>query len=227
MSGSDYRLVIGNLNTSSWSLRPWLAMKRFEIPFEEIRVNLRDEDRKAKIFAHSPSGKVPALYSGDLMIWDSLAILEYLADRHKEKPFWPTVPEARAIARSASAEMHSGFVALRQHCPMDFINTHPVAHFDDTVTLNIKRIVALWRDCRQRFGGGGEFLFSEFSIADAMYAPVASRLKTYVSNLADFGDDGTASAYVETLFEMPEMKAWAVAAAGELNDRAVNAPNTR
>ncbi len=224
MPGADYRLVIGNLNTSSWSLRPWLAMKRFAIPFEEIRVNLRDTDRKAKIFAHSPSGKVPALYAGDLMIWDSLAILEYLADHHPDHAFWPESPHARAIARSASAEMHAGFAALRQHCPMDFLNLNPLDTVDDTVALNIKRIVALWCDCRQRFGADGDFLFSEFSIADAMYAPVASRLKTYFPDLTRFGDDGTASAYISTLFDMPEMQVWGAAAAAEQAELSSVAP---
>lgn len=216
MSSAMYRLVIGNLNTSSWSLRPWLAMKRFTIPFEEIRINLRAADRKARIFKHSPSGKVPALYAGEMMIWDSLAILEYLAEQHPEHAFWPMDQDARAIARSAATEMHSGFQALREHCPMDFVSRRPMSSFDDTVVLNIKRIVSLWIDCRQRFGGGGEFLFSEFSIADAMYAPVASRLKTYVENLSAFGDDGTAAAYIEALFAMPEMQAWGDAAREEL-----------
>lgn len=220
MSDLNYRLVIGNLNTSSWSLRPWLAMKRFSIPFEEIRINLRAEDRKARIFAHSPSGKVPALYIGDLMVWDSLAILETLADRHPDLPFWPKDAEARAIARSAAAEMHSGFQALRQVCPMDFVSAHPMATFDETVTLNIKRIVTLWRDCRHQFGTSGDFLFSDFSIADAMYAPVASRLRTYVPDLAAFGDDGTVEAYIATLFDMPEMQEWGVAAREELADEA-------
>lgn len=220
MSDTNYRLVIGNLNTSSWSLRPWLAMKRFSIPFEEIRINLRAGDRKTKIFAHSPSGKVPALYAGNLMIWDSLAILEYLADRHPDLGFWPQESEARAIARSAAAEMHSGFQALRQHCPMDFVASRPMTTFDDTVELNIKRIVALWRDCRQRHGSQGPFLFSSFSIADAMYAPVASRLRTYVSDLAQFGDDGTSADYIETLFSMPEMHAWGAGARQELEQQA-------
>ena len=215
MSAADYRLVIGNLNTSSWSLRPWLAMKRFSIPFQEIRINLRDVNRKEKIFQHSPSGKVPALYAGELMIWDSLAILEYLADQHPEQAFWPRDRIARAIARSAAAEMHSGFQALRQHCPMDILSVQPVDAFDGTVALNIKRIVSLWRDCRQRFGADGPFLFSEFSIADAMYAPVASRLKTYVRDLEDFGDDGTAAAYIAALFEMPELQAWIASAEQE------------
>ena len=199
-------------------------MKRFGIPFEEIRVNLRATDRKAKIFAHSPSGKVPALYAGDLMVWDSLAILEYLADRHPDHAFWPKSPDARAIARSASAEMHSGFAALRQHCPMDFLAHQPMDPVDDTVALNIQRIVALWSDCKHRFGGDGNFLFSEFSIADAMYAPVASRLKTYFPDLTVFGDDGTAAAYISALFEMPEMQSWGVAAAAERAELSEAAP---
>lgn len=215
MPGADYRLVIGNLNTSSWSLRPWLAMKRFEIPFEEIRVNLRSADRKAQIFAHSPSGKVPALYAGDLMIWDSLAILEYLADRHPDRALWPAAPDARAIARSAAAEMHSGFASLRKHCPMDFLTLSPMHEVDKKIALNVNRIVTLWCDCRRRFGGTGPFLFSDFSIADAMYAPVASRFKTYFPDLSEFGDDGTAAAYVETLFEMPEMQEWGEGARAE------------
>lgn len=215
MSSTNYRLVIGNLNTSSWSLRPWLAMTHFSIPFEEIRINLRASDRKARIFKHSPSGKVPALYHDDLMVWDSLAILEYLADRHPETPFWPSEPGARAIARSVSAEMHSGFLALRRHCPMKFLATQRMETFDDKVRLNIERIMVLWRDCRDRFGDNGPFLFSEFSIADAMYAPVASRLRTYVSDLAEFGDDGTAQAYMAALFAMPEMQQWGEAARAE------------
>jgi len=190
-------------------------MKRFSIPFEEVRVNLRAADRKAQIFAHSPSGKVPALYAGELMIWDSLAILEYLADRHPDNAMWPTSPDARAIARSAAAEMHSGFQALRIQCPMDFINVQPLGEVDKKLARNITRIITLWQDCRQRFGGEGAFLFSEFSIADAMYAPVASRLKTYIPDLAAFGDDGTASAYIDALFDMPEMKTWGTEAAAE------------
>lgn len=223
MTETGYRLVIGNLNTSSWSLRPWLAMKHFAIPFEEIRINLRSEDRKDKIFAHSPSGKVPALYAGGVMIWDSLAIVEYLAEQHPERGFWPKDAEARAIARSAAAEMHSGFAALRQVCPMDFVSIKPMDSFDETVDLNIRRIISLWQDCRSRFGGRGDFLFSDFSIADAMYAPVASRLKTYVRDLAEFGDDGTAAAYIDAIFALPAMQAWGEGAREELAARAATA----
>lgn len=219
MSQPNYRLVIGNHNTSSWSLRPWLAMKVYGVPFEEIQINLRDKDHKAKIFAHSPSGKVPALYANDLMIWDSLAIMEYIAEQNPSAPFWPDQPDARAVARSAASEMHSSFHALRQQCPMDFNATKPMSTFDPVLTLNIKRVISLWKECRAQYGDGGPYLFSKFSIADAMYAPVASRFKTYIADLTQFGDDGTAAAYIETLFALPAMHEWG-RAAGETNAEA-------
>jgi glutathione S-transferase len=215
MADPNYRLVIGNKAWSSWSLRPWLLMRRFSIAFEEVGVRLRLPDSKTNILALSASGKVPALYSGDLVVWDSLAIIEFLADRHPELAIWPRDPTARAIARAVSAEMHSGFQALREHCPMDFLAQSPKAELPDTVCLNVGRIIALWRDCRGRFGDGGPFLFSEFSAADAMYAPVASRLRTYIPDLAPFGDDGTAQRYVDTLFAMAEMAEWAEGARRE------------
>lgn len=216
MAGEGYRLVIGNKNTSSWSLRPWLALKQAGIPFTEVRINLRDPDMKQQILAHSPAGKVPVLWADDLMIWDSLAILEYLAGQHPDKTLWPSDVAARAIARAASAEMHSGFQALREHCPMKLLATEPKDDLIEPVQANIRRIVALWRDCRQRFGTEGPFLFSRFSIADAMYAPVASRLKTYVPDLGAYGDDGTAAAYIETLFALPTMAEWAEGARAEM-----------
>lgn len=216
MAGPRYRLVIGNKNLSSWSLRPWLAMKHAGLDFEEIRINLRGPDKKEQIFAHSPSGKVPALWAGDLMIWDSLAICEYLAEQHPEAGLWPEDPVARAVARSASAEMHAGFQALREHCPMKLLSREPQETLDETVELNIGRIVSLWQDCRRRFGDGGPFLFSKFSIADAMYAPVASRFQTYVKDLGAYGDDGTAVTYIEALFALPAMEEWARGAEAEL-----------
>ena len=219
MAGNGTRLVIGNKNTSSWSLRPWLAMKQADIPFTEIRINLRDPDMKEQIRAHSPAGKVPVLWADDLMIWDSLAILEYLAERYPDKGLWPSDDCARAVARAASAEMHSGFQALREHCPMKFLAEEPRAEHLEPVQANIRRVVALWTDCRRRFGSDGPFLFSSFSIADAMYAPVASRLRTYVADLAEFGDDGTAAAYVDALFAMPAMAEWAQGAREETTAR--------
>ncbi len=132
-------------------------MKRFHLPFEEIGVRLRQPDSKANILAHSPAGKVPALLVGDLLVWDSLAIIEFLADRHPDKGIWPRDPQARAIARAASAEMHSGFQALREHCPMDILSRTPKDELPDAAVLNIRRVVELWRDCRSRFGGQGPF----------------------------------------------------------------------
>jgi glutathione S-transferase len=210
-----YRLVIGNKNWSSWSLRPWLAMKRLGIAFDEVNIRLRRPDSKAQILAHCPSGLVPTLLAGDLAIWDSLAILEYLAEQHAQAPMWPDNAAARATARSVSAEMHAGFTALRQHCPMELLARAPQTLLPPEVEADIRRIVALWRDCRARFGGGGPFLFSEFSGADAMFAPVAARFRTYVPDLAPYGDDGTAQAYVATIFAMPEMDAWADGARAE------------
>lgn len=215
MAGEHYRLVIGNKNLSSWSLRPWLAMTHAGLDFEEIRINLRAPGKKELIFAHSPSGKVPALWAGDLMIWDSLAILEYIAEQHPEAGLWPEDPAARAIARSVSAEMHAGFQALREHCPMNHLAREPRETFDETVQLNIRRIVTLWQDCRRRFGGGGPFLFSRFSVADAMYAPIASRFRTYVGDLGVYGDDGTAARYMDALFALPAMEAWTHGAEAE------------
>lgn len=203
-----YRLVIGNKNTSSWSLRPWLAMKEAAIDFTEIRINLRAPDMKDQILAHSRAGKVPVLWAGDTMIWDSLAILEYLAEQHPERALWPSNTEARALARSVSAEMHSGFQALREHCAMKLLAREPKDDLIDPVQVNIRRIVDIWRECRQKFGGSGPFLFSHFTIADAMYAPVASRFKTYIRDLAPFGDDGTAAAYIDAVFALPGMAEW-------------------
>ncbi len=204
---SRYQLVIGSKNLSSWSLRPWLAMRRLGMEFDEVLINLRQPDSAARIAEQSPSRKVPALKVGNLVVWDSLAILEFLAEERPE--LWPADRQARAIARSVAAEMHSGFAPLREHCPMQFVARLPRSAFPAPVQADIRRVIEIWRDCRARFGASGPFLFGAFSAADAMYAPVASRFRTYVSNLAPFGDDGTAAAYVETLFGMPEMTLWA------------------
>lgn len=217
MASAHYRLVIGNKNTSSWSLRPWLLMKRLAIDFEEVRINLRDPDRAALIKAHSPAGKVPVLWSGDFLVWDSLAIMEYLADRHPDLGIWPSDMSARAVARCIAAEMHAGFQPLREFCPMSILSTSRLQEeHSEAVAMDIRRVIALWTDTRKRFGKSGRFLFSKFSAADAMYAPVASRLKTYVADLAPYGDDGTAKAYVETIFSMSEMTTWIEGAQAEM-----------
>jgi glutathione S-transferase len=213
-----YRLVIGNKNTSSWSLRPWLAMRRAGIAFDEISIDLRAPDAKAQILRHSPSGKVPALLAEGRVVWDSLAILEFLAEIHRysHPALWPKLAVARALARCISAEMHSGFQALREHCPMDFLGRAPKPALPEPVAADVQRIVAIWRDCRRRHGFGGPFLAGRFSAADAMYAPVASRFRTYLPDLAPYGDDGTAQAYVETLFALPEMAEWESGARHEI-----------
>jgi glutathione S-transferase len=215
MAANRYRLVIGNKNWSSWSLRPWLAMRRAGLLFDEINVRLRLPESKVEILKHNPSGLVPTLIDGDLAVWDSLAILEYVAERHPEAELWPREARARAIARSASAEMHSGFGPLRQHCSMEVLASSPQATLPPEVEANVQRIVALWLECREKFGKGGPFLFGKFSIADAMYAPVAARFRTYIPDLRPYGDDGSAQAYVETIFAMPEMAAWIEGARSE------------
>jgi glutathione S-transferase len=207
-TAAPYRLVIGDKAWSSWSLRPWLVMRRFAIPFEESHVRLRQADTKSQILSLNPAGKVPALVAGDVLVWDSLAIIEYLADRHPELAIWPRNREARAIARSVSAEMHAGFQALREHCPMDFLAEKPMQLVPETVELNIRRIVQSWQRCRARYGSGGLFLFGGFTAADAMYAPVVSRFHTYVPDLSRYGDDGTADLYVRTVFALSEMQEW-------------------
>lgn len=202
-----YKLVIGNKNTSSWSLRPWLAMRRAGIPFEEVDIDLRTPDAKAQILEYSPSGKVPALLMGaGRVVWDSLAIVETLAEDNPA--LWPRAAAARAHARSVSAEMHSGFHALREHCPMDFLGRKPKARLLKPVAGDVRRVVAIWQDCRTRHGSGGPFLLGRFSAADAMYAPVASRFRTYLPDLSPYGDDGTAQAYVDAMFALPEIAEW-------------------
>lgn len=216
-SNDHYRLVIGNKNTSSWSLRPWIAMRRAGIAFSEINVNLRDPDAKAQILAHSPSGKVPALHAGNLMVWDSLAILEYLAETHPDAGLWPSDKTARAIARSVAAEMHSGFQPLRANCPMDLLARAPRQDLPEDVAKDVRRIIEIWRDARLRFGAGGPFLFGRFSAVDAMYAPVASRFRTYLADLEPFGDDGTARDYIDAMFATQELQDWEAGAKAQMS----------
>lgn len=207
------QLVIGNKNFSSWSLRPWLLLKQAGLPFREIPVRLRQADTKAQILAHSPSGKVPALIDGDLTVWDSLAICEYLAEKASlnHVDLWPADPKARAEARSVSAEMHSGFAALRQQMSMEVAASHPGEGQTPEVLADIARIAALWTSCRERFAAAGPFLFGDFSVADAMYAPVAFRFHTYGVELPPL-----AAAYRDTLLALPAMQEWAAGARAEV-----------
>jgi glutathione S-transferase len=213
----NYQLVIGNKNTSSWSMRPWLAMRHGSIQFSEINIDLRAPDAKAQILRHSPSGKVPALVVGDpaaggFVIWDTLAIIEYLAEVHPDARLWPEESRARAVARAVSAEMHSGFQQLREHCPMDLLARTPRDGLAAPVAADVRRIVAIWQDCRRRFGKSGPYLFGGFSAADAMYTPVASRFRTYVPDLAAYGDDGVAAQYVSAALAHPALREWEAAA---------------
>ena len=207
----DLALVIGNKNYSSWSLRPWLALKQAGIPFRELRIPLYTDTTRAEIRKYSPSGKVPALLDGGLTVWESLAIGEYLADKFPEKQFWPTDAAARALARAVSCEMHAGFSALRSHMSMNCRKHLPGKGRTPEVLKDITRIAALWNDCRASFGRGGEFLFGKFSFADAMYAPVALRFVTYEVEL-----DPVSAAYVKTITDLPAIRQWLADANAEI-----------
>ena len=203
-------LLIGNKNYSSWSLRPWLALRHGGLEFEETRVPLYTPGSPALIRAWSPAGKVPVLRHGAIAVWDSLAICEYLAESFPEKKLWPREREARARARAIAAEMHSGFGALRAQMPMNVRATGRRVARTPELEADIARVAQLWRECLEQRSARGPFLFGEFSIADAMYAPVAFRFATYGVALGR-----TEQAYAEALRALPAMRAWAEAAAGE------------
>jgi len=203
-------LVIGTKNWSSWSLRPWLALKRTGAPFLEIEIQLRQgEVTDAAIAAHSPSRQVPVLKDGDLTVWDSLAICEYLAEKFPDAKLWPADPTLRALGRSAAAEMHGGFQALRGECPMA-LDTRTMPEISEATQKNVRTIVGRWTQLLER--SGGPFLVGEWSIADAFYAPVATRFRTYGIKLADYGDTGAAQAYADRLLATPEFLDWERAA---------------
>jgi len=223
MSDARYTLIIGDKNFSSWSLRPWLAMARVGIPFAEERIWLRRPESKAAILRHSPSGKVPALKTNGLVVCDTLAILEYLAERHPELGLWPQDAEVRAVARSVSAEMHSGFMAVRNDMSMDLLARLPTPPITEALEGDIRRIVSIWSEARATHGGRGPFLFGGFSNADAMFAPVATRFRTYGVDLATFGDDGSAAAYAQTILALPELATWTDGAEAEMKERAARA----
>jgi glutathione S-transferase len=208
------RLVIGNKNWSTWSLRPWLVIKRSGAAFEEINVALRQDDTAERIAALSPSGKVPALHDAELVIWDSLAISEYLADRFPEAMLWPADPALRGLARSAACEMHSGFPSLRGECPME-ISLRSSIDVSPATETDVRRIVALWNDLRGRFAGEGPWLVGQWSIADAFFTPVATRFRSYGIRLSDYGDQGSAGAYAQTLLADAHFKEWEAAALAE------------
>ena len=203
-------LVIGNKNYSSWSLRPWLLLRHFGVDFDEVRLALDTPEFVAEIGRHSPSGKVPALHDGDVQVWDSLAICEYANERWLDGRGWPMDLRRRALARAAAAEMHSGFVALRSQLPMNSRRTPDAYHWDAAAQRDIDRIRALWRDLRRAEGGEGDFLFGDFGIVDAMFAPVAVRFDGYGVSL-----EGEAGAYQQALLALPAMHEWRQAGARE------------
>ena len=204
-------LVIGNKNYSSWSLRPWLALRHAGIPFDERLLLLFDENWKEAIVAVSPSGCIPVLLHGERTIWETLAIIEYANELFPEAGLWPEDREARATARAIANEMHAGFTALRNHMPMnlrrlDLKGRGRGPGVDD----DIARICEIWRDCRSRFGAGGDFLFGAFCAADAMYAPVVTRLDTYGVDL-----DESCAAYSRAVLSLPAFVEWRDAALQE------------
>ena len=201
-------IVIGTKKWSTWSLRAWLPLKHTGEAFTETLIPLREfETSEAAIAAHSPSRLVPVLKDGELVVWDSLAIGEYLHERFPQARLWPADSEKRALGRAAAAEMHSGFASLRGECPMD-LTLKTRADLSPLTAKDIRRIVGLWSDLRGRFGQEGPFLLGEWSIADAFFTPVATRFRSYGVHLSDYGDRGAAGAYCEALLETPGFKAW-------------------
>lgn len=203
-------LVIGNKNYSSWSFRPWLAMKAAGIAFEETVISLDATDFKPRLLPLSGAGKVPVLIDGDVHVWESLAILEYLAEKFPAAGLWPEGPAARAHARAVASEMHAGFQAVRNQLPMNIRRPIMPRPLDAAATGDVARIESVWSECRARFGGGGPFLYGAFCVADAMYAPVVSRFHTYAVKVSDGARD-----YMRAHMELPAWQEWREAARQE------------
>lgn len=195
-------LVIGNKLYSSWSMRPWLLMKQLGVAFDEVLVPLDLPDTRTRVLAYSPAGKVPVLVDGDVTVWETLAIMEYVGDAYGA-PVWPEDRKARAMARAVASEMHAGFQALRSACPMNLGKKYATRDRGEAVARDVARFSEIVRDARKRFGVGGPFLFGAFSAADAMYAPLATRLDTYSIPL-----DGTTQAYVDAILALPAFQEW-------------------
>jgi glutathione S-transferase len=207
---SDLTLIIANRNYSSWSLRAWLALEATGEPYEEVVIPLGRPETTEEILRWSPTGRVPALRDGEIALWDSLAICEHLAESFPNTGLWPAESRARAVARSVAAEMHSGFIAVRKHMPMNLRASYPGAGREPGVEEDIARVTAIWERCRAEFGGDGDLLFGDFTIADAFYAPVVSRFITY-----GVTPDGVAGEYMEAVWALPAMRNWAEKARAE------------
>jgi glutathione S-transferase len=226
MSGSpdDLLLVLGNKNLSSWSLRPWLLLRHAGVPFSERVLPFEAEGWRDTIAALSPTRRVPVLHHGELVVWESLAICEYIADAFPMARLWPSARAARAVARAVSAEMHSGFPNMRHDLSMDVVARHPRRRFSRETEYDLARVQAIWAECRARaasFSGddAGPFLFGRFSVADAMFAPVVWRFRTYGVEL-----DGAARDYQDTMARLPAMREWEKAALDEVEALAATAP---
>jgi len=202
------RLIVGNKNYSSWSLRAWLPLRHCGIRFDEERIALFEPGYKERILRYSPAGKVPVLIDGNATVWETLAIGEYLAEKYPQYAMWPKDLLLRAHARSISAEMHAGFAALRTHMPMNMRAHHPGKGRTPEVEADIARVCSLWNTCLER--SGGPFLFGHFTVADAMYAPVVSRFVTYAVELAP-----PLEGYVDRISNLAAMQEWRAAALAE------------
>ncbi len=202
-------LIIGNKNYSSWSLRPWLAMKQAGLEFREIRIPLDTPETHEQILRYSPSGKVPALQDGELIIWESFAICEYITENFAPQ-LLPQDKIARALARAVSCEMHAGFFTLREKMPMDCRARRPKKVVEPKLRADIDRVTSIWRNFRQQFSSQGDFLLGQFSLADAMFAPVVSRFVTYGVAL-----DAVEKAYAGAIWELPAMQSWLAASEEE------------
>ena len=216
---SDLTLVIGNKNYSSWSMRPWVLLRQLGIPFEEVKLRFHSPEWDAAIGQRSPSGLVPVLWRGETAVWDSLAIAESVAEWYPDRGAWPRDPVARAFARSACAEMHAGFRALRSAMPMNIRSRHPGKGHTPAALADAARIEGLWIEARARFGNGGPFLFGDFGIADAMFTPVVMRFETYGVSTGP-----VASAYRRAVLEAPGVAAWVEGALAETDFVAEDEP---
>jgi glutathione S-transferase len=203
-------LVIGNKNYSSWSMRPWIALKAAAIPFEEVMIPLDLTDTKERIHGYSGAGKVPILIDGEIKVWESLAILDYIAEHFPQARLWPDDRGARAHARSAATEMHGGFAALREHCPMNLWRPVERLALTREVERDVERLTEIWREARKAYGQKGPFLYEGFTAADAMFAPVATRFHTY-----DIRCDEVSRAYIDAMHAHEAFRAWRAGALAE------------
>ena len=197
------RLILANKAYSSWSLRPWILMSHFKIPFEEVVIALDQPDTREKLLAYSPTGKAPTLIDGDVAIWESLAIVEYLAEKYPKRQIWPKRRPARALARALAAEMHAGFQPLRAHLPTNFRRPVRERQLTDEAARDIARLETAWATTRQRFGRGGPFLFGSFCAADAMFAPVVNRLHVYAVPVTP-----QTRTYMDAVMALPAWQRW-------------------